>query len=214
MQNISYINWGKRVVSILLMSALGTALTSADTQTVVISDMNLEGEFKELSYSTAKGRMAVRGEQPPSLAGKGDSPEKSLGVKVDWPGGEGFRFYQVVPSSAQQPIPYPVKKAKVWLNGGDSKHFVEMLFLDANGDKKKLGFKRIDFAGWKQLSRDIPASWKQPLTFAGFNFHDHNTREPGEMTVYISRVEVDVDTDQGFASKSPGSVARNTDDKW
>lgn len=202
------------ILVVLLMSAFCALPTHADTQTVVISDMNLEGEFNKLSYSTAKGRMAVRSEQPPSLADQDDAPDKSLGVKVEWPGGEGFRFFQIVPSSVQQPIPYPVKGAKVWLNGQDSKHFFEMLFLDANGEKKKLSFKRIDFEGWKQLSRQIPSDWKQPLTFAGFNFHDHQTREPGEMTVYISRVEIDVDAERQFAANSTGSGSRKTDDKW
>lgn len=203
-----------------LTLAFGLALAGrADAQSLetrVISDLNLPGEWKAHQWNKAQGRIMVREEFPEELKTEAGQKRESLGIKITWPGGEGFRFFSIEPAKPES-IPFKVVEASFWLKGSGTAHHIEFHFTDAAGKDVKVGpGTRTDFNGWKKVSVKIPSAFQQPLAVKTITFHDYSCKEPAEVTMYATRYEVTVDTSEklGAGGGAGGGKPANTKDNW
>jgi hypothetical protein len=209
---------------LLALAGLGVALAvtgrAQTLETRVLTDLNLPGEWKTHQWNKAQGRIAVREEFPEEVKTEAGQKRESLGVKVTWPGGEGFRFFSIEPSAKPEPIPFKVVEASFWLKGSGTQHFIEFHFTDATGKDVKVGpHVRTDSTDWKKVSVKIPSSFQQPLAIKTITFHDFGIREPAEATMYVTRYEVTVDTSQkvggpGGAAAGGGGKPSKSNDNW
>lgn len=200
----------------LVIVFLITLSARAAEETIVLSDFNLPGEWNKARWNKAEGRVALRPEVPPALAEAEDAPDQSLGVKVNWPGGEGFRFFNVVPATSE-PIPYQTKELLFWYSGSGTGHYLVVVIEDANGKSHKLSVGRMDSTDWKQARLRIPAKVAQPFKILNINQHDYGMPQPAESTAYFSRLSAVVDTEKplgGNAAGAPAQAAGNRKDDW
>ena len=82
---------------------VGAASAGAGDRSVrVLSDFDRPGRWRISQWSKAKGRIAIRPETAPKLANVKER-KKSLGVKIAFPGGEGFRHFTLIPAAPIEP---------------------------------------------------------------------------------------------------------------
>ncbi len=203
---------------LLLTLGLGLALAAHAAapalETRVLSDMNLPGEWQAHQWNKAQGRVMVRAEFPEELKTEAGQKRESLGMKISWPGGEGFRFFSIEPAKAD-PIPFKVVEASFWLKGSATAHSIEFHFNDAGGNDVKVGpGAKTDFPGWKKISVKIPAAWQQPLTVRTITFHDWSNKEAAEVTMYATRYEVVVDPSEKLGGAAGSAKPVKTNDTW
>ena len=181
----------KRATLCLLLAALAAGpAAAAPGETRVLSNFTGEGEWQVSQWSKAKGRLAIRPEAPPDLPAGAD--KKSLGLKISFPGGGGFHFCNIEPAKPAA-IENKLLGGSVWIKPAGTKHYVEVSFQDANGTGQKLGLGTLEGSTWEKRTFKIPANWKQPLKLASINFHDWGINEPAEATLYLARLEIEVD---------------------
>ncbi len=195
--------------AVLFFAATSLSLQAAD-ETRVITDFNIPGEWKVSKWAKAEGRIAVRPEAPAELKNAQPPVKESLGVKIDWPGGEGFRIFPLVPGQDIR-IPYKVREFRIWVNGSGSGHFGEIILNDGNGERQKIGMGKLSFQGWKQLTLKVPPAMSQPLTITTVSFNDWGNPKPGEETIYLSRLEAVIDPTAKLDASAPKS---KTNDNW
>lgn len=171
-----------------VLAAAGAARAG---QARVLTDFVGEGEWKVSQWSKAKGRVAVRSESPPQLAGR-KSP-KALGVKISFPGGGGFHFFSLLPSKPPVPVSHRVQSVSVWLKGAGTKHYFLATFVDAKGADRKVELGTLEGETWRKRTFKVPSTWPQPLTLKSLSFHDWGINEPADVTVYLARMEAEVD---------------------
>lgn len=159
-----------------------------------LADLTAKDGWKPEQWNKAEGRLAVRPDFPEAAGDVPAAQKQSLGIKISWPGGEDFRFYNLVPVAASEPIPFKAKSVQVWLSGSNTAHTFQLNFEDGDGKDQKLTLGSVGFTGWKQLKAAIPASWKQPIAFKSLTFHNWDTRAAADATVYATKLEIIVDT--------------------
>jgi hypothetical protein len=156
-----------------------------------VPDLGTTGAWKACQWNKASGKIEISGEFPEELKAKGSS----LCLKVYWAGGEGMRFFSVVPAK-QDPLKAKVSKASIWVKGSGNSRYVELHFLangqekDAGGKFYKIGMGQMNFTDWRKLETQIPADWPQPLTIKSVTFHDWNIPQPVDDTFYLARFEL------------------------
>lgn len=196
-------------IALFYIAASGTGLHAAD-ETRVITDFNIPGEWQVSKWAKAEGRVAVRPEVPVELKKAEPPVTESLGIKIDWPGGEGFRIFPIVPGQNIR-IPFKVKEFRLWINGSGTEHLGEIIFDDADGQRQKIGLGKLNFQGWKELKLKVPPTMSQPLTITTITFNDWGVPTPGETTIYLSHLEAVIDP----SAKLDGSVPKSkTNDNW
>ncbi len=207
-----------KVFSAALAFALTLGVYSAEVVKKV-TDFNTPGEWVTYQYNKAQGKISVRPEFPDTLKGKGDE-ETSLGLKINWPGGEGMRFFTVTPANPVT-IPFKVTKGSIWIKGSPNGRYLELHFLangqdkDAKGNVYKLGGPgKISFSDWKKHEFTIPADWPQPLTIKSVTFHDWGCPQPAEDTFYLTRYEFTYDDAQKLGADSGAAAKSKTNDAW
>ncbi len=212
---------GKGILFGALLIGVCSVVNSAEVVKKV-TDFNVPGEWKPYQWNKATGKISVRPEFPDELKGKGDE-ETSLGLKISWPGGEGMRFFTIVPEK-QVTIPFKVSKGSIWIKGTSNGRYLELHFL-ANGqekdDKGKLyklgGPGAFNFDNWRKHEFTIPADWPQPLTIKSVTFHDWGCPQPAEDTFYITRYEFTCDDAQKLGDSTgaaAGGQKAKTNDAW
>lgn len=182
-------------------------------EVIVLSDFNLPGEWKAAQWNKAEGRIALRPEVPPVLKEEEGAPDKSLGVKVNWPGGEGFRFFNVIPVNGE-PIPFQTKDLLFWYSGSGTGHFLVVVIEDDNGKSHKLSIGKMNSTGWKQARLKIPPKVAQPFKITAINQHDYGMPEPAEGTVYLSRLSARVDTEKPLLTGGGAPQTTDRNDDW
>ncbi len=195
-----------------LLAVSLNALGADANNTRTITDFSIPGEWKPSKWSTAEGRIAVRPEVPPALKKEDPSLEESLGIKIDWPGGEGMRLFALTPASDIK-IPFVLKELSLWVNGSGTEHFCEIIVDDASGQRQKIGLGKVNFQGWKNITKKMPPNIMQPVTITGITFHDWNNPQPGETTLYLSRFDVTIDPEAKMTA-AKNSAATDTNDSW
>jgi len=205
------------IVMMLLIHA--HPLQGQQEQVRKLSDLNTPGEWAVFQWNRAPARIQVRPEFPDQLKGQGDR-EESLGMKVQWPGGEGFYFASIVPSNkAQFTVPFRLKKVSLWVKGDGSGHHGEIHFehegsnKDARGQDMKVSFGGpINWNDWRQVQAVIPQDWPQPLTIRSITLHSWGVPATVETTHYFTRLEVTVDPNERVDGPKPSDPS--TDDSW
>jgi hypothetical protein len=157
----------------------------------LLTDFTGKDEWKVSPWSKAKGRIAIRPESPPQPAGQKEG--KALGVKISFPGGGGFHFFNLLPTRPSSPISHKVLSVSVHLKGSGAKHYVQATFADADGADRKVELGQLDGQTWQKRSFKVPSTWPQPLRLRSISFHDWGINEPAEITAYLTRMEVEVD---------------------
>jgi len=182
-----------RVVAVAALGAsLWAAAPAAAGEKRPLTDFVGKGEWEVFQWNKAKGQIEVCAEPPPAAVGK-DAPKQSLRVKIAFPGGEGFRFFNLVPSRPFEPVPHPVLKVTLWLKGAGTPHYVQINFRDGEGKQRKAGMGRLSGTEWGEQAFKVPKDWPQPLTLESVSFHDWSIPQPADVTFYLSRLEVEVD---------------------
>ncbi|WP_309383194.1 hypothetical protein [Cerasicoccus frondis] len=185
-----------------------SAHSQAETQTLVITDFTQPKEWDVSKWNTAEGRIALRPNVPPALKAATPPVTESLGMKINWPGGEGFRVFSLQPRNEIQ-LPSGVTEIRLWLDGSGTKHFCELILKDANGKRQKIGIAMLTDDGWKQFKKNVAPNLQQPLTLTAISFHDWGNPTPGEITTYLSQLEVVVDSSAPQTNTSTASK-----DQW
>jgi hypothetical protein len=188
----------RRTQQSLLTLALGccalfggiTSTHCAANKAEALPDLTSPGQWRLYQWNKAEGRLSIRPEFPAKVKEGSATQRQSLGIKIDWPGGEDFRFFTVEPVAALQPIPFQATELRVWINGSGTNHYLEAHFTDADGQGVKAGLGDTGARGWRQVITKIPTTWKQPLTFKGLTFHNWSERKAIPITVYMTRFEV------------------------
>ena len=180
---------------------LSAPIFAAD-ETRPLADLTVKDGWKPEQWNKAEGRVGIRPDFPEALADVPAAQKQSLGIKINWPGGEDFRFYNLAPVAASEPIPFKAKAVQVWVSGSGTAHTFQLNFEDGDGKDQKLAMGSVGFTGWKQLKTAIPSSWKQPIAFKSLTFHNWDTRAAADITVYATKLEVIVDN----AEKVGGSA--------
>ena len=172
---------------------VGAASAGADDGSVrVLSDFDRPGRWRISQWSKAKGRIAIRPETAPKLADVKER-KKSLGVKIAFPGGEGFRHFTLIPAAPIEPIDRRVLGFSLHLKGAKTGHYVQLNLADADGAERKVDLGRLKFDTWQKLTCRVPGSWPQPLTVKSLTFHDWNVHDPADLTIYLARLAAEVD---------------------
>ncbi len=199
-------------ISVIALSSLLALTAQAKEETMLITDFSIPGEWTQSRWNKADGRIALRPNVPPALKDTEDAPEQSLGVKIEWPGGEGFRFFNVEPANSE-PIPFEVKELRLWYSGTGTGHLLVVVVDDAQGKSHKLPIGKMESTQWEQARLRVPAKVAQPITIKAINQHDWGIPTPAETTAYFSRLEAVVDTEKplGAGSASGGAGKRNDD---
>jgi hypothetical protein len=128
----------------------------------------------------------------PEIEPSAGHAKKSLKVKVNWPGGDGFHF-SVLEIKTDGLIPFECDSITFWVKGSGTKHNMEIGFKDADGKGGTLAMGQIDHSEWTQLSKPIPGDFRQPITISTINLFDWDDKEPKETTCYFSLLEGNVD---------------------
>jgi hypothetical protein len=167
-----------------------TSTRCAADETTSLPDLTSPGQWRLHQWNKAEGRLAVRPEFPPKVREGSAAQRQSLGIKIDWPGGEDFRFFSIEPVAALQPVPFHATELRAWINGSGTNHSIEAHFTDADGQNVKVGLGDTGSRSWRQESTKLPATWKQPLIFKSLTFHNWSERKAIPVTVYVTRLEV------------------------
>jgi hypothetical protein len=183
---------GLKVFALLCCSTLiGVSSTRcAADEARVLPDLTAPGQWRLYQWNKAEGRLAIRPEFPAKVKEGSVGQRQSLGIKIDWPGGEDFRFFTVEPVATLQPIPFQATELRAWINGSGTNHSIEAHFTDADGQGVKTGLGDTGARGWRHVITKIPTTWKQPLTLKTLTFHNWSERKAIPITVYMTRLEV------------------------
>ncbi len=182
---------------VLLLAALPLA---AAEERILIEDLGFPGAFAPEIWNKAPGTVETSGEVPDEWDG-----ERGLAVRVDWPAGAEFRFYNVLPRLSRGDIPYRLKQVSVWVQGAGIDRSLELHFRDAAGESVKLGLGNVSFEGWQQKQLNIPPDWRQPLRFGGLTLHNYGRNDAGGSgTVRFAGLEGVIDTEDRLVPELPG----------
>lgn len=187
-------------MSRLVVCLLAALPLGAAEERIVIEDLGFPGAFAPEIWNKAPGAVETTTEVPDEWDG-----ERGLAVRVDWPAGAEFRFYNVLPRLSRGDIPYRLKQVSVWVQGAGIDRSLELHFRDAAGESVKLGLGNVLFEGWQQKQLDIPAGWRQPLRFGGITLHNYGRNDAGGSgTVRFAGLEGLVETDDRLVAELPG----------
>lgn len=181
-------------LTVLCLTASVPACAALDYR--VVGDLDIPGAWSPGPWNKAPGSCTVVPGGPEPIASDTGEHAGSLAVTVNWPGDEEFRFFSLEPGTPFVPVPYQVRRVSLWVRGTGTAHALELHFDDADGKDVKLGLGRLDFGGWKKLGADVPGAAKQPLTLKSLTLHNWDDRRPDDLTTFISRLTLAVDTDQ------------------
>lgn len=160
------------VLQWILPIVLAGCMASADRD-VTLEDLTLRGHWRTYAWNRAPGTVELVDEGPPGAT------EPSTAVTIAWPAGDEFRFFAVEPAVSRGPIPYRLRRIRLWVRGTGDAHFLEVHFSDSTGQGVKVGLGAVDFEGWRELAADIPADWSQPLRFQSVTWHNWGMKDAG-----------------------------------
>ena len=189
----------KKVAFSLRIATLSCVTLAAFTgivfaaETIKVADLGTAGEWELYKWNKAQGKISVSPEMPEALKIKG--LKGTLEMKISWPGGEGMRFFSVVPT---KPVAVNAKasKASIWIKGSPNLRYLEIHFLangqekDASGKQYKISLGQLNFDNWKQMEAAIPADWPMPLMVKSLTLHDWKQPQPAEDTIYAGGLEL------------------------
>lgn len=173
------------------------ALTAVHAQETIhrLSDLNKAGEWVSEQWDPVPSKLEVRPEFPAELRGQGGE-ETSLGVKVNWPGGENFVYCNLVPAAAGSlKVPFRASALSLWVRGSGTGHYLD-LHVIANGQPMKLELGQMTYDTWRKLEVAIPTDWAQPLTVKGIAIHSWGLPQAVISTCYFPRLEAKGDASQ------------------
>lgn len=188
------------VVAVFLFLIFPCLNTSQAGPNDTVFDLASSGCWDPYQWNKAEGTLSVSSEFPPQLKKpqSGMKPkvkDGSLELNISWPGGEGMRFFSIVPTKTTA-LPKKPVKASIWVKGSDSKRYVEIHFtanggeIDENGNPFKIILGQMDFKGWKKMEGEIPPEWPLPLQLKSISLHDWNLPDQIQETILFTRLEI------------------------